>query len=183
MPGRGGADQGARRVGTAVGLLLLLLFAVMEEQRLPGKPLPSPPLLESPSPRTPYLSELARRHRDERLTLDVIYASPMLPADEANSPVFRVVIAYQGSEPPGVAVLAGPAGLAQLRTSDGFMTDNLIWQEELRRDGCILGYLSSSGEDRNPIITTRTRWIELSLLGLTERPVRFRWPVEPRGRG
>jgi hypothetical protein len=163
--------------------MLLLLFVALQEEPPSRQPLPSPPLVQTPSPKTPYLNELARRHRDERLTLDVIYASPLLPADEAEAPVFRVVLAYQGGMPPELSLLARPGGVAQLRTSDGFMTDNLVWQEELRRDGRILGYLFSPAGERQVVVTSRTRWIELSLLGLTVRPIRFRWPVQPRSGG
>ena len=179
-------ERSLRQAGAVLLMVTLLLLLVAKGQKTPVTPPPpaSPQAGGSSSPDTPphVLGSLAQRHRDPRFTVDVIYASPLLPSDEAARPVFRVVIAYSGRLPESLADLGSSGGLAQVRTSDGRVAENLVWQEELRGDGRILGYLTYPPEDR-PLLTRSTRWIELSLVGLTAAPVRFRWPVAARGRG
>ncbi|HHW14885.1 MAG TPA: hypothetical protein GXX28_08145 [Firmicutes bacterium] len=198
-----GASSGSRgdgrvqaRLGVLVVLFVLLLAA--REARWPAAhpPLPHPsrstpfysdsPGSGSPGAVLPSLDQLTRRYVGEGYVLEVIYANPLLPSDEATTPIFRIVAIYRDT-----GTHAGQAGLpadlgykAQVRTSDGRLQENLLWQEEIRLRRRVLGYLScrpgSLGE-RRPLLTDRTRWVELSLAGLAEHPLRFRWTM-PDGR-
>lgn len=188
--------RGSGRVEPWLGALVLLfvLLLAAREARWPVNPPPLPhpsrstPFLSgSPGAALPSLDQLIRRHVGSGYVLEVIYANPLLPSDEAANPIFRVVAVYREA---GARPLPGPAGgspqdpgfQAQVRTSDGRLQENLLWQEEIRFRGRVLGYLScrpgSTGEGR-PLLTRDTRWVELSLSGLDEHPVRFRWTVGP----
>jgi hypothetical protein len=114
------------------------------------------------------------------LRLEVIYASPLLPSDEALGLIFRVIATRPkaASLPPPFPADLGSH--AQLRTSDGRVKENLLWQEEVRHRERLLGYLGCPPDERLPLLTRQTRWVELSLVGVASRPLRFRWPVEGR---
>ncbi|MDI6871433.1 MAG: hypothetical protein QME79_08795 [Bacillota bacterium] len=174
---------------SALILALILLVLAVREARAPAPRLllphtpAAPPLLNATDPEPPPLDRLSRRYAGRDLILEVIYADPLLPADEVTGPVFRVVATYR---PPSSASVAFPADLgfhAQLRTSDGRVRENLVWQEEVRRPEQVLGYLCCPPDDHQPLLTRHTRWVELSLVGVASRPLRFRWPVEGRGGG
>ncbi len=154
-------------VGALVLVAILSVLAIREEQLA----VPRSPLLR--------LDGLSRRYADRNVTLEVIYASPLLPADEAANPVFRVVMVYRSSPPEGPPFPEDLGSHAQLRTSDGRVAENLYWQEEVHRADRVLGYLCYSPEERRPWLSRRTQWVELSLIGVVQRPLRFRWPISP----
>lgn len=180
MRGQSPHGVGRARLAGALTLLLVLLVAASREERPrlrhdPGVHPPTPPLLgvEEAEP----LSRLARRHTEQGATIEVIYADPLLPADEAGHPVFRVVAVYSpgaAGHPPFPADLAS---CAQLRTSDGRVIENLVWLEEDRSARRVLGYLCCPEDGSNGFLFQSTRWIELNLVGVAARPLRFRWPV------
>lgn len=173
--------RGVRPPAAILALVLILLALVVREARAPaprppfGHPPPAPPVPKPIGAELPPLDRLSRRYTGRALTLEVIYATPLLPSDEASGPVFRVVATYRASR----SQPSFPSDLgsrAQLRTSDGRVRENLLWQEEVRHPDRVLGYLYCPPDER-PLITRRTRWVELSLIGVTPQPLRFRWPV------
>jgi hypothetical protein len=176
-------DSGAHPWVGALVLALLLLGLVAREERRPVRaPLPrSPgvPLLEAGDPaKDPPLERFSRRYAGQDLTVEVIYASPLLPAEEAANPVFRVIAIRPA--PLADAFPADLGRLAQLRTSDGRVIEGLLWQEELHGDGRLLGYLFCPPEAAQALLTRQTRWVELTLTGLTPQPLCFRWPAARR---
>lgn len=168
-------------LGALLLIVLTLSALALRDGSLPERYPPLPhssraPLLSAGEPGTASLERLSRRYAGEELTLEVIYASPLLPADEAGNPVFRIVATFPSSAAPSPF----PADLgrcAQLRTSDGQVSEGLLWEEEIRRPDRVLGYLCWLPGDRRLLVTSETRWLELSLIGVARRPLRFRWPV------
>lgn len=183
---------GLRRIRLMAGVLVLaafLLALVGREERLP--PLrsapppatpPRPPFVAGSRPPESPLEGLVRRYADQDVILEVIYANPLLPADEAKNPIFRIIAVFRkGSSPPESFVTDLHRG-AQLRSSDRRVLERPSWQEEVRRGNRILGYLCFSPVERHPWLTRRTRWIELDLRTVASSPLRFRWPVaQPSG--
>jgi hypothetical protein len=115
--------------------------------------------------------------------VEVIYATPLLPADEASGQVFRVIAVQRRSDSAQpLPTDLGP--LAWLRTSDGRVVEGLLWQEELRGEERLLGYLACTAEVSRTLLTRRTRWLELTLTGLAPEPLTFRWSTSrPGGAG
>lgn len=179
--------RGLRRIRLAAGILVLavLLLAWISRQE-PSAPLrygpppatpPRPPFLARSQAKSP-LEGLVRRHADQDVVLEVIYANPLLPEDEGKSQTFRVVALFRGGSSPPDSLPVVLYRNAQLRTSDGGVLEGPTWQEEIRRGNRILGYLCFPPDERHPWLTPRTRWIELSLQ-TASGPVRLRWPITP----
>lgn len=175
------AYSGARLMGALLLVAVLLAFAAREERfAVPWASLPEtpgPPLVRTPG--EDPLDRLVRRYADKEITLEVIYANPLLPVDEAVDPVFRVVAVYPPDASGGVLFPGDPGVHALFRNSDGRVVENLVWQEEDRRPDRVLGYLSCRPDGLSPLLTPDTRWVELSLIGVTQTPLRFRWSLVP----